>query len=301
MSTIQKMMRIGMALTFAMAVLWTPVEKTFAAGAKEGYSITAQKVYASASTKSKTVGSLKKNQTVSIYVNKGSWSQIKYGKTKGWVAKTKLKLGKPVIAIDKGAYATSTQYVYTSQSTKSKRLVKVNKNQNVYVLSSQSGWYRVLSGGKNGWVVAKHFKIGTYVSKPAAGKPYPDGWTAPVLKSSWNSDHEKNLQTLQNELGFRDGGHVYTLPEYPQGAIHVWQEDKIVALSFYFWQDVALPSSYRVPIVAKELFKLYFGSDAMKVWNYFNRGDVPESFTANRFKVKASYNPMTGSLTLWLR
>ncbi|MBB2482781.1 hypothetical protein H5P36_21685 [Bacillus sp. APMAM] len=36
--------------------------------------------------------------------------------------------------------------------------------------------------------------------------------------------------------------------------------------------------------------------DATRVWNYCNKGDVPEKFTANGRKVKVSFIQSTGSL-----
>lgn len=299
MHSIKTMMRIGMALAFLAAMLLTPVGNTFASSANEGYAVTTQKVYASASTKAKTIGSLKKNQTVYIYVDKGSWSQIKYGKTKGWVAKKNLKLGSPVMTINKEGHATSTQSVYSSQSAKSKRLATVKKNQNVYVLAGQSDWYKVKFGKVTGWAVAKNFKLGKYVSKPPVGKTYPDGWTAPVLKSAWSPKHAVNLKALQEELGFKPEGyygvkglsHSITLSgESPES------RDEL-EITFYVWTSRSLPESYRIPIVAKELFKLYFGKDATQVWNYMNKNDVPENFTANGRKVHVYFSEDTGSLT----
>ena len=268
---------------------------------KAGYSTVSQSVYSSSSTKAKKIGSLKKNQAVYIYANKGSWSQIKYGKTKGWVAKKNLKLGYPVVTVNKDGHATSNQYIYSSQNTKTKRLATVKKNQNVYILSKQGGWYKVKFGKTTGWVIAKHFKMGKYTSTPV-GKKYPDGWTAPVLKSSWSSNPAVNYKTLQNELGFTNGGSRYALPEYPQGIIHVVEQGgKNVDITFFTWEDPALPNSYRVPVVSKELFKLYFGKDGQKVWDYFNNNDIPDRFTANRFNVKSVYSSSTGGITLMLR
>ncbi|WP_438825624.1 SH3 domain-containing protein [Neobacillus drentensis] len=48
-------------------------------------------VRSSASTKSKVIGSLKKNQTVTIVSTSGSWHKIKYGKTTGYVSKSYIK------------------------------------------------------------------------------------------------------------------------------------------------------------------------------------------------------------------
>lgn len=336
---------------------------------KSGYSTVSQNVHASTSTKAKKLGSLKKNQVVYIYAHKGSWSQIKYGNTKGWVAKKNLKVGSPLVTINKDGHATATQYIYASQSTSSKRLATVKKNQNVYVLASQSGWYKVKFGNATGWVVAKNvklgkyvaptvtinkdghamsnqyiyasqstkskriatvkknqnvyviasksswykvkfgktigwvakknFKLGKYVSVPSAGKTYPDGWTAPILKSAWSSDVSQNYKTLENELGFENGGRTYGVKGRSQ-TIHVTAESSSnpteVNLLFYMWEDSNIPESYRIPIVAMELFKLYFGADATRVWNYCNNNDIPESFTANGRNVKVTFSQETGGL-----
>ena len=48
-------------------------------------------VRAAASTKAKVIGSLKKNQTVSIVTTNGSWHKIKYGKSYGYVSKSYIK------------------------------------------------------------------------------------------------------------------------------------------------------------------------------------------------------------------
>ncbi|MEH7086786.1 SH3 domain-containing protein, partial [Neobacillus drentensis] len=48
-------------------------------------------VRTSASTKGRVIGSLKKNQTVTIVSTAGSWYKIKYGKTTGYVSKSYIK------------------------------------------------------------------------------------------------------------------------------------------------------------------------------------------------------------------
>ncbi|MEC1759861.1 copper amine oxidase N-terminal domain-containing protein [Schinkia azotoformans] len=134
--------------------------------------------------------------------------------------------------------------------------------------------------------------------KEQKGKEYPDGWVAPILKSAWSPDHVTNLRTLQNEVGFIGGGTRYSLPSYP-GAINVSGGSSYeVKIKFYFWNDPAIKYSYRIPVVAEEVFKLYFGADANRVWNYFNNGDIPENFTANGRSVTATYSPADGGLTL---
>lgn len=136
--------------------------------------------------------------------------------------------------------------------------------------------------------------------KEQTGKVYPDGWVAPLLKSSWSSDHTTNLKTLQNELGFTNGGTRYSLPSYP-GAIQVISGSSYeVTIKFYFWHYPNLQYAERVPVVAKELFKLYFGADANRVWNYFNSNDIPDQFTANGRNVTSTFSNADGAVSLTL-
>ncbi|MFJ8235536.1 hypothetical protein ACIQ34_07285 [Ureibacillus sp. NPDC094379] len=63
-----------------------------------------------------------------------------------------------------------------------------------------------------------------------------------------------------------------------------------VGLRFRMWDGDAggeLKQAYRVPIVAKELFKLYFAGDTNRVWNYLDSGEIPDTFTANGRTVQA--------------
>ena len=123
----------------------------------------------------------------------------------------------------------------------------------------------------------------------AEGKTYPDGWTAPVLESSWSPDYSKNYDTLETELGFTSyGGSGFSIPEYPNVIQVISHGGQDVNINFYGWENPrTMPkTSYRIPIVAKELFKLYFGNDANRVFNYFETGDAPETFTANGFHAK---------------
>ncbi|MCI2254561.1 S-layer homology domain-containing protein [Domibacillus sp. PGB-M46] len=147
-----------------------------------------------------------------------------------------------------------------------------------------------------------YLEVGKLSNQPT-GKVYPDGWVAPVLKSSWSSDPTKNYKTLQNELGFTDGGKLYSIPG-KTGAIQVISQGTggsyEVALQFYVWKESALPQSYRTPVVAKELFKFYFDGEATRVWNYLNSGNIPDSFTANGRSVQASVSSGRGALTLKL-
>lgn len=130
------------------------------------------------------------------------------------------------------------------------------------------------------------------------GKKYPDGWVAPVLKSSWTPDKEKNRQILEKELGFERGIYYHISGQPYAIALDFYRSKSEVMISFSMWEDKAIPQSYRIPIVAKELFKFFFEKDADKVWNYFNSGNIPDQFTANGRTVTAENNPVDGRLYL---
>ncbi|WP_110114270.1 S-layer homology domain-containing protein [Bacillus sp. CGMCC 1.16541] len=146
-----------------------------------------------------------------------------------------------------------------------------------------------------------HLKIYKQPMIPPTGNLYPDGWRAPQLQSSWSPDPAVNYGILERELGFSNNGSAYDIYGYPK-IIHVMMESKDhpieVNFKFLGWEDSSLKQSYRVPIITKELFKLYFEKDVDRVWNYFNKNDIPETFMANGRTVKASYIPVDGSIYL---
>lgn len=135
----------------------------------------------------------------------------------------------------------------------------------------------------------------------SAGKVYPDGWAAPVLESAWSPNQAINFETLQNELGFTGDGHFFDIQENPQViVVNGGSEGNEVTIKFYMWNAPSMEQGYRIPVVAKELFKLYFGNDATRVWKYFNTGNIPDHFTANGRSVKATANDLEGSLYLYV-
>lgn len=174
----------------------------------------------------------------------------------------------------------------------------VVKNQQVYIARAQGNWYKIKVGNQSGFVKKDALKIG---KSPAKGKMYEDGWFAPTLKSKWSKESQVNQKTLENELGFDKGGITFSIfgkskviQVIDQGPDASYEVD----IAFYGWQSKTLKQSYRIPIVAKELFKLYFEKDANRVWNYFNNNDIPERFTANGRTVTAFYSEGTGAIYL---
>ncbi|MFD2679635.1 hypothetical protein, partial [Bacillus seohaeanensis] len=144
-----------------------------------------------------------------------------------------------------------------------------------------------------------YLKIGKKYQPSTGGKVYPDGWVAPVLKSSWTPNHSQNLKIFANELKFRDGGYVWGVLGQPDTIIVGHSIPGYEAyIKFSMWENSDIKASYRVPIVAKELFKFYFEGDADKVFNYFNTNNIPDTFTANGRTCETEWNETEGRLYL---
>jgi len=125
-------------------------------------------------------------------------------------------------------------------------------------------------------------------SNSSKGQTYPDGWAAPVLKSSVKSDFKENLNILKNELGFTKlNGQLYVNEENYEVMGYLGSDTYAEhLLEFNFWDNSDFKDAYRIPIVAKEFLKLFFEDDYMIPFNYlndyFHNGVVPpETFTAN--------------------
>lgn len=225
--------------------------------------------------------------------------------------KTELKIGQ--IGKVTILSTTPTYQMNNDKFKQNSRTVKKGDEYRVYSYKGKDGGYYGLGGGlfvKKSNAIKYETPSKSKLSllkkqelSQTDGNIYPDGWVAPVLKSSWSHDPVVNYQTLENELGFTNGGSRYALPEFPQGVIHIVEQGgKDVNIVFFGWEDTSvLPNSYRVPIIAKELFKLYFANDATDVWNYFNSNDIPEEFTANGRNVTVTYSPVNGAISLSVR
>jgi len=133
----------------------------------------------------------------------------------------------------------------------------------------------------------------------STGKTYPDGWTAPVLKSKWKNDVDYNKSVLKNELGFRDGW-LYDIKSQPSVIVVGFvNEDYDVKISHSGWLSDMITQSYRVPIVTKELLEFYFEKDAQKVFNYYEKGNFPnDAIILNKRTVKFSTSEADGKLIM---
>ena len=87
------------------------------------------------------------------------------------------------VNVKKDGHAIKDVKVHTTQSTKSKSLGTLKKNQNVYIYASHNSWYQVKHGSKKGWVSKSSINFGKYVApKPSGGKKYKDGWVRSCIK-----------------------------------------------------------------------------------------------------------------------
>ncbi len=147
------------------------------------------------------------------------------------------------------------------------------------------------------------------------GQTYPDGWTAPVLTESWSPELSAHYEAgefklFQDELGFGDNGHWYSIPGQKYaitiGDSGVAGHGAEVQISFTMWGpdkydpnwEPGVPDAYRIPVIAEQLFKFYFGNDWKTVWDYYNNNNIPDKFTANGRTCYSSYASATGQVIL---
>jgi hypothetical protein len=214
--------------------------------------------------KNKTVISIKADQNFAVF----------NGKVVPLV--TKKVNGKTVNANIKALYKNNVLYVPV-------QFVSASQGLGYPVKIAKEGSKTVIYVGKIP-TSSKPSKPNT--STQPSGKKYPDGWVAPVLKSSWTPDKEKNRQIIEKELGFERGIYYHISGQPYAIALDFYRSKSEVRIAYRLWEDEKIPQSYRIPIVSKELFKFFFEKDADKVWNYFNSGNIPDQFTANGRLVK---------------
>lgn len=243
--------------------------------------------------KKKQTTVIKKKNKTTITVKANSTTATVNGKSVPFVTKT--EKGKTVNAKVKSLYINNTLYVpvqFISNPKALNYLVKIEKGKGKTVI--YVGKLPASSQPKKPTQPAKP------TPKPSqpTGKVYPDGWVAPVLKSHWTTpDFHTNIKIFEKELGFGDGGISFSIPGQPDAIIVGNSIPGYEAyLKFAGWQNKSVYESYRIPVVAKELFKFYFEKDADRVFNYLDSGKIPKTFTANGRKVDVEFNVNEGYL-----
>lgn len=109
-------------------------------------------IYKSKSTLSSKVTTVKKGATVTIVSEASGWTYVKYGSKEGYM---------PVKAVTpaNNALATSKSVtLYTSTSTRSKKVKTLSSNTEVVVLKVYRSWALIKYGNTSGWVAKNSLK-----------------------------------------------------------------------------------------------------------------------------------------------
>lgn len=129
-----------------------------ASAAKATYQTTAKvNVRAGAGTNYKVLGTLKKNQTVTVKKKTGNWYQISFNGKKAYISTSYVKATKQVKA--PSHITTANVTVRTGPGTKYKALGKLTKGQAIVVTKTIGSWYEISFNGKTGYISASSTKL----------------------------------------------------------------------------------------------------------------------------------------------
>ncbi|HJX78825.1 SH3 domain-containing protein [Glutamicibacter sp.] len=132
------------------------------------WAISSVAVRASASSKAKSLGTIRPGSKVGFYRSSGSWSKVKVGRVIGWVPSSAL-IDKTYLPLNNvKRWATTNVNLREGSSTSFKSLGVVPKNQQVTAHGTANGWTRVTTTQGVGWVSS------TYVTSKQPQAPVPD-------------------------------------------------------------------------------------------------------------------------------
>ena len=150
---------VGMAKPISVDAATTYVKATANVNVRTG-----------ASTKYKSIDTLKKGNVVKVLSSKSGWYKIQLSNKKtGWSSKKYLTTTKSPATTNTtsttsttkntNASATATVNVRTGASTKYKVIDKLSKGEKVKVLSTSGSWYKIqFDGNKTGWANKSYIK-----------------------------------------------------------------------------------------------------------------------------------------------
>lgn len=165
-------------------------------------------LYASRSTKAKTVTKVPANKQVTRLATNKSWSQVKYGGKTGWAASSSLKLRytKETFALKKyrvkeGAPAP----LQSSYSTGSEVIATLPDFGVVESVERYNNWYKVTFDKKTGWVEAKYLTTYKRETVYEALERIFYGSSYDILYEPYDSKVFKSIDGEIIELYYRDG------------------------------------------------------------------------------------------------
>lgn len=154
------------------------------------------------STQGARVGSLKKNENVTVVKEQGNWTQIKTKSLQGWVHSNYLKASStsspsinkpattsPSTSQTSGIVTATSLYVRNSGSLNGEVVGSVSKGTKVSIVEEKNDWYKIsYSSNKTGWVA------GWYISKTVEKNP-----------STPNITSKKQVKIIYDGTNIRSG------------------------------------------------------------------------------------------------
>ncbi|WP_310883623.1 SH3 domain-containing protein [Priestia megaterium] len=178
-----KKLMVGMALTATLATAVTPgfssiggnQEKAYAATVT--YKVTASKlnVRSGAGTNYGIIGSVVKDQTLSVVSKSGSWYKINYNGRTGYVSSDYVQSsGTATSPAENITYivTASTLNVRSGAGTNYASIGSVTKGQKLSVVSKSGGWYKINYNGRTGYVSSDYVQSSGTTTPPAENITY---------------------------------------------------------------------------------------------------------------------------------
>ncbi|MEW4267167.1 SH3 domain-containing protein [Priestia megaterium] len=178
-----KKLMVGMALTATLATAVTPgfssiggnQEKAYAATVT--YKVTASKlnVRSGAGTNYGIIGSVVKDQTLSVVSKSGSWYKINYNGRTGYVSSDYVQSsGTATSPAESITYTVtaSTLNVRSGAGTNYASIGSVTKGQKLSVVSKSGSWYKINYNGRTGYVSSDYVQSSGTTTPPAENTTY---------------------------------------------------------------------------------------------------------------------------------
>ncbi|MBX4164263.1 SH3 domain-containing protein [Priestia megaterium] len=178
-----KKLMVGMALTATLATAVTPgfssigrnQEKAYAATVT--YKVTASKlnVRSGAGTNYGIIGSVVKDQTLSVVSKSGSWYKINYNGRTGYVSSDYVQSsGTATPPAESITYTVtaSTLNVRSGAGTNYASIGSVTKGQKLSVVNKNGSWYKINYNGRTGYVSSDYVQLSGTTTPPAESITY---------------------------------------------------------------------------------------------------------------------------------
>jgi L,D-peptidoglycan transpeptidase YkuD (ErfK/YbiS/YcfS/YnhG family) len=178
-----KKLMVGMALTATLATTITPSFSSI--GGNQGkayaatvtYKVTATKlnVRSGAGTNYGIIGSVVKDQMLSVVSKSGSWYKINYNGRTGYVSSDYVQVsGTTTPPAESTTYTVtaSTLNVRSGAGISYAAIGSVTKGQKLSVVSKSGSWYKINYNGRTGYVSSDYVQVSRTTTPPAESTTY---------------------------------------------------------------------------------------------------------------------------------